>query len=126
MNSWPLFGKPVDDSVKANDLVWMEIFFQNAPSTKHLLRRIDVEKMVKAYKNLHYAPGINPHNGAITSKIFKITMAPLVLKEDYWWTKPNLDTIPNEEGAHMIEDGYQITLWEDRPYIIELCKNEPD
>ena len=125
MEHWPLWGKPVADTVKANDLCWVEVFFRGGDTRKHLIQRSEVDRLVEAYTKLHHTPGVNPYSKNETARIYKITKRSLSLQEDYWWTKPGLGKV-DEEGAHIIGGGEPMTLWEDTPYIIQLCRNEHD
>jgi hypothetical protein len=77
--------------------------------------------ILQAQRRLHHNPGINPYTQTETARIYKITQMPLALQEAYWWTKPGLDRVPDEAGAHIIKGGRPVTLWVDQNYIDRVC-----
>jgi hypothetical protein len=104
------------DQIRKVGLYWCE---PSAP-TYHLVPTNEVETFVKATKELHWRPGINPHvkdRDPAASKIWKITSAPLELKGPFWWTVPGLGKNDDPNGAHIIDGWDEEILFIDRHYI---------
>lgn len=71
-----------------------------------------VERMIQAVKDLHYQPGVNPHNGASAAKAVAIYVGKPNLDGPYWWTTPGLkDNYDFDHGAMTIDWDHEL-VWE--------------
>jgi hypothetical protein len=82
-----------------------------------------VGTFVEASKRLHWKPGKNPHNGANTAKIHRITVAELGARGPYWWTVPSLHANGDPAGARIIDGVIELTIWQDDEYYAR-CEAE--
>jgi hypothetical protein len=82
-----------------------------------------VDRFVEASVKLHHTPGINPANKEPTSRIWRITSAPLHASS-YWWTTPSLEGNDNPEGAGIVKGGPPETRFVDREYTCRMAAEE--
>lgn len=81
----------------------VELAFHGTSPSSYLVLESEVERFVEACKRLHYKPGVNPHNGAQTAKLWKISVGPLEFNGPYWWTVPSLARNDDPDGARIID-----------------------
>lgn len=71
-----------------------------------------VDRLVQAIKELHYNPGVNPHNGKQTAQVVAIYVGEPQLDGPYWWATPGLqDSYDFEHGAMTLSWKSQL-IWE--------------
>jgi hypothetical protein len=80
----------------------VRLYFVGGGINSHMVEGKHVPKFVMATYQLHFEPGVNPHNGMKLEKVVRITYAPMVSagKADisqlggnyYWWSTPGLET----------------------------------
>ena len=80
--------------------------FLSGRQSTYLVPKEEVDAFVEAAKELHYKPGINPHNRVKTAPITVISVGELTFRDGfcgpYWWTTPGLAENGNPEGARCV------------------------
>lgn len=99
--------------MKLSDVRQVTLHFVEGAGSTFLVPLAEVGRFVEASKRLHFKPGINPHNGVNTSKIWKITSASLECRGPFWWTVPDLQNNGDPAGARIIDGGVEKTEWID-------------
>ena len=81
-------------------------------STMHLVPKAHLERFKEATLKLHHDPGVNPHDGGKTARLYQMTASPLQLAGPYWWTTPDLKSHGHPSGATIIStDRSSENLW---------------
>lgn len=93
------------------------------PSTPMVryMHQSQVDTFIEATVRLHHSPGINPHNGAETAKLWEIKVAGL--QEDtvsYWWCNPDLKSNGSAQGAQLNNDTFALIGLRDRKWAHPL------
>ena len=75
------------------------LHFENRSTSEYIVALGELRKFLKATLQLHYSPGINPHNNRKTCRVVKITVQDIRnknLKPEgiYWWSTPGLTCNP--------------------------------
>jgi hypothetical protein len=80
--------------------------------------------MIEALLKLHVEPGINPHNGAVTTKIELITVQE-PFKNKYWWTSVDLSSKKLEKAAEIIDFDLSSgeIIFASKKYVYEFRKD---
>lgn len=99
------------------DIRQVTLHFVGGSPGKYLVPLSEVGRFVEASKRLHFRPGVNPHNGGETSKIWKITSAALELRGPFWWTVPDLQKNGDPAGARIVDGGREETLFVDHETV---------
>jgi hypothetical protein len=120
--SW-LYGEPVTGDISEFRLVRMDFCY--GASNEYIMHRDHVPRFVEASVKLHHTPGINPANKEPTSRIWRITSAPL-RGCSYWWTTPSLEGNDNPEGATIVKAGPSGTVFKDQEYIDRINREEDE
>lgn len=102
--------------VSASDLRVVAMDFHSGSSTEHMVLAEQLDVFIDACKSLHFKPGINPHNGAETSRIWRLRVSELRASGPYWWAQTRLGTDADGEGAFTISAGISKTVWQDENY----------
>lgn len=76
-----------------------------------LVHKDHVARFKAAMLELHYAPGVNPHNGGATTPVGEIRVYTLRTTGPYWHTTPGLTDNGNPAGAVLIETDAVVDLW---------------
>lgn len=119
--SW-LYGEPVAGDISEFRLVRMDFCY--GAGNEYIVHKDHVCRFVEASVKLHHTPGINPANKEETSRIWRITSAPLH-GCSYWWTTPSLEGNDNPDGATIIKGGPSVTVFIDREFVAQ-CNREED
>lgn len=82
------------------------IHYRNLRPSTYLIHQCEVERFVEASKQLHSDPGLNPHNGNLCAKVWKITVTPVRATGPFWWTTPGLQNNDDPRGAHVFNGDY--------------------
>lgn len=95
----------------------VDLHFAGGSTITHMVPTLDLSAFVEASKRLHHSPGINPHNGGETAKVWKITSRPMRIDGPYWWSTPDLGDNGNPAGARILRWGATDVLFidEDAP-----------
>ncbi len=101
--------------VNAADLRVVSIDWKDGNSTEHIVIAEQLDVFLEACKRLHFRPGINPHNGVETARMWRLRVAELRAYGPYWWAKPGLDETPSD-GAFTIRGGISRTVWRDETH----------
>lgn len=82
------------------------LVFLDGSQTTHLVPKEEVGIFVEAAKELHYKPGINPHNRVKAAPITVILVGELTFKDGfcgpYWWSTPGLAENGDLKGARCV------------------------
>jgi hypothetical protein len=62
---------------------------------------------------LHHDPGVNPHNGRKTRRIWKITVVELEWLGPFWWSTPDLQKNNAATGVPVLDSYNEKTVWHD-------------
>lgn len=85
-------------------------------ATSRLVHKDHVARFVTALKELHYAPGVNPHNlesnGGRTAVLGTIRISAIRATGPYWHTTPGLQRNDDPAGAVVFQDGDTLETWE--------------
>lgn len=108
-------------NVRKVTLYWIERM-----PTSFLVAEADVETFVEATKRLHWKPGRNPHNNEECSKVWRITVAKMELRDPFWWTVPDLQQNDDPRGARIIDGGIDRAVWTDVEYVNRLHAEEAE
>jgi hypothetical protein len=100
----------------AYDLVKLKIYYTGEENpSEYVLMKQDVRKMLKATLQLHWKPGVDPHNGRPTRQVEQILVCSqneptpvtshyLVSSGPFWWSTPGLKTDTYRFGARLYEN----------------------
>lgn len=92
----------------------IELHWVGGRTTEYLVPANEVPAFVQATQRLHYSPGINPHTGGATIKIWKITSRSMTVGGPYWWTTLELQHNGDPAGARIIGfDNHETVLFLD-------------
>lgn len=68
----------------------------------HYMHQSQVETFIAATIALHHEPGINPHSGGETAKLWEIKVCGLETDaKSYWWCDPTLKSNDSPQGARI-------------------------
>lgn len=82
-------------------------------ATEHITEGgLDALHLVNASLELHYDPGVNPHNGKSAAPVWKITVSQLRKDGPYWWSTPGLQHNYDPNGATLYAWSQEKVLWE--------------
>lgn len=103
---------------------WMEPSSWNDVQ-QNIVHESEVDTFLKATLELHYAPGLNPHNGNKCRIAREITVASFDAAGPFWWTTPGLKDNGDPSGATLLQsDGRSRRLWINPDYLAQLRANE--
>lgn len=105
--------------VDASDLRVVSLDFHSGSTTEHIVLSAHVDRLVAASKRLHFRPGVNPHNGNETSRIWRIRVSELRANGPYWWATPNLNENGDPAGAFIIQPSIAKTVWQDPDFEVD-------
>lgn len=92
----------------------IELHWVGGRTTEYLVPANEVPAFVQATQRLHFSPGINPHTGGATIKIWKITSRSMNVGGPYWWTTLELHHNDDPAGARIIGfDNHETVLFLD-------------
>jgi hypothetical protein len=120
--SW-LYGEPVRGDIA--DFRQVRMDFCYGASNEYIMHKNHVSRFVEASVKLHHSPGINPANKNPTSRIWRITSAPLH-GNSYWWSTPSLNGNDDPAGAVILKGGPSETLFIDRVYVNQINREEDE
>jgi hypothetical protein len=118
-----LYGNPATGDISDFRMVRMD--FCTGSAHEHIMHKNHVARFVEASVKLHHTPGINPANKEPTSRIYRITSAPLH-QHVYWWSTPSLEGNDDPEGAAIIKNGPCETVFIDKEYVDRLNREEDE
>lgn len=98
------------------DLRLIILTYEDGLEEDRFVHKNSVDKFVEASMELHYQPGINPHNGGRAGKITRISVAKPDISGPYWWSTPGLQQNYDPEGVPIID-------WYDSDVIWELASS---
>lgn len=75
--------------------------------TEHLMHESQVDLFLKAALELHYEPGINPHNTVKATELWYVTVGSVKGCNEWWWTKVGLGIDKTAQGA-------EISYWDNK------------
>lgn len=106
--------KRVAELTQTNDtsagLVLVKLYMEGGP-TAHIVAESDLYTLLTATLELHFEPGVNPHNHNKTSEIQFITAQVLRPQGPYWWSTPGLQDNEDPHGAVIFD-------WEMSPTLL--------
>lgn len=118
-------SNPIDFPV--SQLCKVTLVFEGGHSPEYMMQADQVDTFIEASKELHFFPGINPHNGAKTSELREIYVAKMrpftATRTDflshpkaYWHTTPGLGVkMSNAEiqnkGAQIVSFATRDRVW---------------
>ncbi len=80
--------------------VWkVECVFEGGLIATHFMAFENIGRFIEASNQLHYCPGINPHNNQRTPKMKEILLWKLRTSGPLWWTTPGLGK--NDDGGYI-------------------------
>lgn len=79
------------------------LFRESSMYNKEVVHESQVEMFCEAILQLHYNPGINPHNREKTSEVITINVMRMEPSGPYWWTGPSLE---GSDGATLYGRNY--------------------
>ena len=96
-----------------NDLRKVNVYFEKNPSS-YIVNKLNLEKFILATKELHFDPGVNPHNKdkGKTAQAKKITVQKLEKTGPYWWSTPGLMHNNDPNGAFIFSWSVEELIWE--------------
>ena len=98
---------------RLSELREVTLWFKEAlPSSTYWVRVCDLEKFIEACKELHYRPGINPHNGRKAACLKEITVKRFKMFGPYWWSTPGLQNNYDKRGACIAMDSEKQIVFE--------------
>lgn len=102
-------------------------FFES--QTTYIVAREEVETFITAMKELHYSPGVNPHNkGSLnnTSPVHQIEVGQFDETGPFWWTTPGLQPAEKSKvkGAKVIQADYRKKVVWRSPALVETLRQE--
>lgn len=80
----------------------VELHFAGGNIATHMVPTSEVSAFVEASKRLHHSPGINPHSGGQTAKVWKITSRGMRIDGPFWWSTPDLGNNDDPAGARIL------------------------
>ena len=97
--------------MSVRDLRKVNIYFEKDMSS-YIVSKLNLEKFISATKELHFEPGINPHNKEKTSSARKITVQKLEKTGPYWWSTPGLMDNNDSNGVSIFSWSVERIVWE--------------
>jgi hypothetical protein len=110
-------------NLRVSEIRKVTLNYVKSPPSTYLIPAAEVERFIEASKRLHWRPGVNPHNGNSTARIWQITVAELKFQGPYWWTTLGLQTNGDPAGAHIVDGYLEKSAWIDEEYVAR-CEAE--
>lgn len=87
-----------------SELAEVTVSYETSQPSKYIVPVADLDLFFAATIKLHYAPGVNPHNGNKTTRACRIEARALEVDNDYlWWADPLLAVVSREEAEDYAE-----------------------
>lgn len=120
-----------DTDRRLSEFCQFEVYFKRGATnplkheaTTHIIKRTDVEKLTRAYLELHYSPGVNPHNGGRTAVVYEIKVGTFLPSGPFWWTTPGLDKNDDPNGVTLYTVEPSKVIWRHPDYQKLLDKED--
>ena|SRR5271166_5419859 len=92
---------------------------------RHYMMESQVATFLQATLELHYQPGINPHNGNTAALLWEAKVGKLEQPVSYWWCVPGLHKNHDQAGAQ-ISSFVHKSLWVHPDLQVLLAQERAD
>ncbi|WP_293811819.1 hypothetical protein [uncultured Bosea sp.] len=80
----------------------VELHYAGGTTARYWVPSSEVTAFAQACRRLHHTPGVNPHSGKDTIKIWQITSRSMSVAGPFWWSTPDLQSNGDPAGARII------------------------
>lgn len=104
-------SRPLHDLVRVHLEFGEEEEYGGRPEHIHIVHVDQLVTLCRGLLELHFEPGINPHEGYRVIRAHGISLSVLIERGPYWWSTPGLQKNYDPAGAAILEWAKPERVW---------------